>query len=166
MKKVFYKILPSAVTLLVVGADAKTKAIALDKLQGAISSDFPYGGTAVFQNFLSGINFSLNLVANEGAAWGIFSNYPNLLTYTRMGIVLFLLTRLFKNSIRFSKRIAISLICAGAIGNLIDHYKYGYVIDMLHFSFWNYDFPVFNLADSAIFLGALWLILSKGKVRI
>lgn len=152
--------------LVVIGADAKTKKLALIKLQDAISPDFPYGGKAIFQNFLSGIDFSLNLVANQGAAWGIFSNYPNLLTYVRLGIVLFLITRIFKNSIRLSKRCALSLICAGAIGNVLDHYKYGYVIDMLHFSFWNYDFPVFNLADAAIFLGTIWLIFSKGKARI
>lgn len=148
-----------------IGADAKTKSLALLKLQEAISSDFPYGGKAIFHNFLTGIDFSLNLVANQGAAWGIFSNYPKLLTYAREGIVLFLLTRIVKTSIRLSKRMALSLICAGATGNIIDHYKYGYVVDMLHFSFWGYDFPVFNVADAAIFTGSLWLILAKGKVN-
>jgi signal peptidase II len=166
LKKVYYKLLPLALGLFVLGADAKTKKLALLKLQDAFSPEFPYGGKAIFHNFLSGIDFSLNLVANQGAAWGIFSNYPNLLTYARIGIVLFLLTRIFKSSIRLSKRMALSLICAGAIGNVLDHYKYGYVIDMFHFSFWNYDFPVFNLADAAIFLGTLWLVLSKGKVSL
>lgn len=166
MKKVYYKLLPCLIGLLVIGADAKTKALALLKLQEAVSPDFPYGGKAIFHNFLSGIDFSLNLVANKGAAWGVFSNYPKLLTYVRMGIVLFLLTRIFKTSLCLSKRLALSVICAGATGNILDHYKYGYVVDMFHFSFWSYDFPVFNLADAAIFIGTVCLFLAKGKTHI
>lgn len=166
MKKVFYKLIPLIIGLVVVFTDAKTKKLALLKLQGFVSSDFPYGGKVVFQNLFSGIDFSLNLVANKGAAWGVFSDYPELLTYVRIGIVLFLMTRIFRPAVRFVRRVALALICAGAIGNLIDHFKYGYVVDMFHFSFWNYDFPVFNVADVSIFIGTLSLLFSKGKVRL
>lgn len=59
-------------------------------------------------------------------------------------------------------RLALGLILAGALGNLIDRIFLGYVIDFLDFRIW----PVFNLADSAITIGAIllgWLILSPKK---
>ena len=60
--------------------------------------------------------------------------------------------------------LALSLICAGGIGNLIDRLVYGYVIDFLDFRIW----PVFNLADSAITVGAVllcWSILFSKKQK-
>ena len=58
--------------------------------------------------------------------------------------------------------ISLSLILAGALGNLIDRVFYGYVIDFLDFRIW----PVFNVADSAITIGAImlgWLIIFKER---
>ena len=49
-----------------------------------------------------------------------------------------------------------TLILAGAISNVIDTFVYGHVVDMIHFTFWGYDYAVFNLADSAVCLGVFW----------
>jgi len=51
-----------------------------------------------------------------------------------------------------------ALILTGAVGNVLDYFVYGHVIDMLHFVLWTYDFPVFNIADSLITLGVAGLM--------
>jgi signal peptidase II len=56
---------------------------------------------------------------------------------------------------------ALAMILGGAVGNLIDRLWHGYVVDMLHFYWKTWQFPVFNLADSAITLGAICLIVDE-----
>lgn len=155
--------MPYLLGLFILKADEETKQYALEKLPKIFSDKYPYGGKPVFEDFLGGIDFSLNYVQNTGAAWGIFSDYPNLLAYVRIGIVIALFFLIFKTSMRFLQKMALSFIVFGAIGNLIDHFRYGYVIDMFHFNFYGYDFPVFNVADAAIFLGVSFLLLTKSK---
>lgn len=119
---------------------------------------YPYGGIGVFKNFL-GIEFSLSHQINHGAAWGLFADYQMPLLYLRMGlIVLLFIYALFLNK-RSSWNIPLALIIAGATGNVLDYFIYGHVVDMLHFVLWGYDFPVFNIADSAIFIGITSLLL-------
>lgn len=55
--------------------------------------------------------------------------------------------------------LAISLILGGAIGNLIDRISLGYVVDFIHFYYNNSHFPAFNLADSAITLGTILMLI-------
>jgi signal peptidase II len=52
---------------------------------------------------------------------------------------------------------------SGAVGNLIDRALFGYVIDMLDFYIGSYSWPVFNIADSAIFIGAALMIYDSFK---
>ena len=58
---------------------------------------------------------------------------------------------------------AIALILGGALGNLIDRSIYGYVIDFIDVYYQQYHWPAFNIADSAIFVGAILLILDSLK---
>ena len=51
----------------------------------------------------------------------------------------------------------------GALCNILDYFFYGHVIDMLHFVFWGYDYPVFNVADSFICIGVFWLFFASLK---
>lgn len=121
---------------------------------------YPYNGIGVFKNFL-GIEFSIVHATNKGAAWGMLANYQNWLLIFRIVMVgLIINYLLFFNK---NKKIVIplSLVAVGALGNIIDYYLYGHVIDMFHFVFWGYEYPVFNVADSAIFVGIFWIFLSS-----
>ncbi|HKZ00335.1 MAG TPA: signal peptidase II [Rhabdochlamydiaceae bacterium] len=131
---------------------------------------YPYGGIGVFKDW-HGIEFSLTHVINKGAAWGAFASLQKYLLYFRLVIIGGLLTYLFfvKNS--SYKKLALTLIVTGAIGNVIDYFVYGHVVDMFYFVLWGYSYPVFNVADAAIFCGIVMLILSslfqksKGKKK-
>jgi len=57
--------------------------------------------------------------------------------------------------------LALACILGGAIGNVIDRLLYGYVVDFLNFHWHNWHFPAFNVADSAITIGAACLILDE-----
>lgn len=124
---------------------------------------YPYGGIGVFKNF-AGIEFSINHMTNTGAAWGVLGNYQLALIILRIGLIAGLLIYLFYFNHHSSWQLPLILIIAGALGNVIDFFVYGHVVDMLHFVLWGYDFPVFNLADSAISIGiASLFILSFTK---
>ena len=124
---------------------------------------YPYGGIAVFRNVLGGIQFSIVHTTNTGAAWGVLENWPNLLVAIRILFVI-VLSAWFFISKGNKMLIPITLIIAGAIGNLIDFFIYGEVIDYLYFGFWGWPFAIFNLADSSIFIGVVWLFFgSYGK---
>ena len=114
----------------------------------------------IIENF-----FQLNYVENYGAAWGILKNQRHFLVI--LTILIFMALAIYiKTNKNLSKLtlISISLIIGGAIGNLIDRIKMGYVIDFLDVNFGDlYDFPVFNFADSFIVIGTfimLYLILT------
>jgi signal peptidase II len=107
--------------------------------------------------------FSFTLVHNRGAAFGILNNQVPLFVFTSIFAVILIYWELKNNKHRTLYSLALGLILAGALGNLIDRVIFGYVIDFLDFQVW----PVFNLADSAITVGAvllgLNLLSSKGK---
>jgi signal peptidase II len=110
---------------------------------------YPYGGIPVFSDFL-GIQFSLNHAVNKGAAWGVFADYASALLIARLFLIAILVFYFWKQP---SVKIPLILIIAGALGNIVDAFTYGHVVDMFHFVFWGYDYPIFNIADSAICLG-------------
>lgn len=119
---------------------------------------YPYGGIGIFKDFL-GIEFSLSHQINRGAAWGVLANYQTPLLYLRVALIAILVVYAIFINKHASWRFPIALIIAGATGNVVDYFLYGHVVDMLHFILWGYDFPVFNLADSAIFIGVFSLIV-------
>ena len=158
MKKKFF--VSSLVLLLC--ADVLTKYytfLYIPKMSWSFPS-FPFGGVGVFENFL-GISFSLNHVENLGAPWGIFSAHSKLLFFARVVIITTLIfyTSYFNKIKR--RRFPIWLIITGAIGNVVDYLFYGHVIDMFHFVFWGYSYPVFNIADSMICVGIFSLVLQS-----
>jgi len=130
--------------ILISSLDQLTKSIASRNLH--LNQSFP-----VIKNI-----FHLTLVHNRGAAFGIFQNQAFLFILTACLAIAVILTNLKK--IRLEKRVSLrkvslGLIMAGAVGNLIDRLRFGYVIDFLDFRVW----PVFNIADSAITVGAVLL---------
>jgi signal peptidase II len=56
---------------------------------------------------------------------------------------------------------AIAMVLGGAVGNLIDRVWHGYVVDWIHVHYRSFDFPAFNLADSAITLGAICIVIDE-----
>ena len=153
---------PWGLGLLVLGADSLTKAWTHQHLplMSQASPAYPYGGIPIFKNFF-GIEFSLSHMINHGAAWGWGGSYQKWLLALRIGLILALFFYVIAYNTKPLLRFPFALILAGAIGNVIDYFIYGHVVDMFHFVLWGYDFPVFNVADSSIFLGILWLILYK-----
>ena len=123
---------------------------------------YPFGGIGIFRDLL-GIDFSIVHVVNKGAAWGIFSSWKYMLVFLRIAIIIVLFLSNFFWSKAKENRWALMLIIVGATSNVIDFFYYGHVIDMLYFNFWGYSYPVFNIADSAIFIGALLLGLKSIK---
>lgn len=118
---------------------------------------FPYNGIGVFKNFF-GTDFSIVHATNRGAAWSLFSDYQVWLLILRVILVIGLGVYLFFYNKKKDYIIPLSLIFAGALGNIFDYFIYGHVIDMFLFSFYGWDYPIFNVADSAITIGIVWLI--------
>ncbi len=135
-----------------------------------ILNHFDFGESiSVIQNY-----FSITYVRNTGAAFGFLASanpafrVPFFLIVPIVAmVVLGFLYRDLPKDARF-RSMALGLVSGGAIGNLIDRVRLGYVVDFLDFH-WktDYYFPAFNVADSAICLGVGILLLSTvGKKEI
>ncbi len=97
----------------------------------------------------------LTLLHNRGAAFGILKNQAPVFIFTSILaiILIYFNLKIARHKKLSLYNIALSFILAGALGNLIDRLFLGYVIDFLDFRIW----PVFNVADSAITIGAILL---------
>jgi signal peptidase II len=118
--------------------------------------------------------FRLVRVENRGIAFGIFSESPSaftnivlvLISFTAIGLVGVLLWQNPPSAARSGA--ALSLILGGAAGNLLDRLARGHVVDFLDFYIGSYHWPAFNVADSAICIGAatlLWDLLVAQPAR-
>ena len=100
---------------------------------------------------------------NEGAAFSLFSGNVLFLIFITL-IVLFLIYRTInKENVNKIGVLAYGLLLGGILGNLYDRIFYGYVIDYLHFVIFKFNFAIFNLADAAIVIGAILLIVFEGS---
>lgn len=134
------------------------------------SSYYPPDRVSVIEDFLY-----LVYIGNEGAAWGLFSNFKEFLII--MAFIVLALIYLARRHFQLEKpsmQIAFGALIGGILGNLIDRFRLGYVIDFIDIHLpitvpiilpdgrW----PAFNIADSAIVIGLLYyLILSLGESR-
>ena len=98
--------------------------------------------------------FHLTYVENSGAGWGIFSDHTWLLTAVTALIIVAAVTYMVvkrpKNRVFLT---GFTFLIGGAVGNFIDRVRLGYVIDFFDFTL--IDFPVFNVADCFITVGAI-----------
>ena len=100
--------------------------------------------------------FHLTLVHNTGAAFGIFKNNAVFFTAASICAVAFIGWYIGKKErLSFPRGAGLALILGGAAGNLIDRLRFGHVIDFLDFRIW----PVFNVADSAITVGVMLILI-------
>ncbi len=109
--------------------------------------------------------FRLTHTENTGAAFSLFADSPShwrttlLITFSVIAMIV-VLVLLWKQTRAFTVTgIALSLILGGAVGNLWDRVANGRVVDFLLFYVKQYQWPVFNLADSAIVVGASLLVI-------
>lgn len=107
--------------------------------------------------------FKLEYALNTGAAWSILNSHQVIIIVISiiLMIILFMINKNFKNNIR--NNIAFGLVFGGIWGNLVDRIFHGYVIDFLSFKIFNYNYPIFNVADIAVVLGILLLIFAVIK---
>lgn len=151
-EKVSYKLLGFGFLILLCDQLTKAWVYAFLPIIDSSSYWYPYGGVGIFRNF-AGIEFSINHMTNTGAAWGAFGHYQIPLIILRVILIGVLCYYLFFMNRHRLWQIPLVMIIAGAVGNVIDFFIYGHVVDMFHVVLWGYDFPIFNIADSAITLG-------------
>jgi signal peptidase II len=108
---------------------------------------------------------SLSHVRNRGAAFGLLSDWDVpyqsvLLSLLSLGALL-AIAYYFLRLPQASRlpRLALALVLGGAVGNLIDRARLGYVVDFVHAYWRRYQWPDFNVADSAITVGVALLVL-------
>jgi signal peptidase II len=139
--------------------------IVLDQLSKAwIIGHFAFGETLTVFSL-----FNLVLAHNTGAAFSFLNDAGgiqrwlfSIIAIAASGWIILLLRR---HSEQLLFAAALSMILGGALGNLIDRLRYGYVVDFLSFHWNQHYFPAFNLADSAITCGAFLLILDSLKEK-
>lgn len=101
--------------------------------------------------------FHLTYVENRGAAFGMFQNNQIVFIIVALAATIFGLYYLYKKEVNLLGKTAIILIISGAIGNLIDRIRLGFVVDYFDFRIiWDY---VFNIADVFVVVGTILLCI-------
>jgi len=145
--------------------------VALDQLTKAwVVANLPRDGTEI----ALALGFGITHTRNGGAAFGILRDLELriagltidgtvLLGLLSAAVSLGLIIYLLRNGRRLSaiQATAAALVLAGAAGNMIDRLRLGYVVDLIHFKVGSFDFPVFNVADACVVIGAGLLILGS-----
>ena len=114
----------------------------------------PFGGKVLIPGFLN-----LAYAVNYGAAWGFLEGYSWLLVILA-GVVLALITIFHKDlGLQYkANQYCFGMICSGIIGNTIDRIYRGHVVDFIDMRLPGYQWPTYNVADSAIVIGTFWYI--------
>lgn len=150
-----YDLLMFLVGILVISLDQWSKA--------AIRQHFVTCNTGAYIPFPND-HFGLTYACNPGAAFSLFAQGNAILLFVFIGLALVVIGWLY---VRFFKqpslllKLSFGLVLGGAIGNLVDRFRLGYVTDFLLFTIKQigFIFPVFNLADSSICLGIFLLLI-------
>ncbi len=106
------------------------------------------------------IDFLIQYVTNRGGAWGVLASLHKPILIARVLVIMGLFAYLWNEVPPFKKSLFLVFILAGAIGNVLDSFLYGHVIDMFHFLFWGRSYGIFNFADAMIFIGSVGLIFT------
>jgi len=111
---------------------------------------------------------SLIHIRNTGSAFGLLANQAFLIIIIGIASLLVVLLFLrYLSQVTTLSMVSIGLIWGGAVGNLIDRLRFGYVTDFIYFRLWgNFHWPAFNIADAAITVGVFVLIYSFHKAGV
>ncbi|MCA1023354.1 lipoprotein signal peptidase [Halobacillus litoralis] len=135
--------------LVLIILDQWTKYLVVTKME--IGQSIP-----IIENF-----FYLTSHRNQGAAWGILQGqmwFFYIITVVVIGFVIYYLQQMGKQSRLVGT--ALSLILAGAVGNFIDRIFRKEVVDFANTYIFTYDFPIFNVADSALVIGVAFIMIA------
>lgn len=149
--------IPAVIAAVVIILDQLSKAWILSIWPQPYTGEIP-----IIQDWLE-----LTYIQNTGVAFGLFSGVPQLFTFTSLLIVAVAIHFYLKHVPEDHGWLALSLglIVGGAIGNVIDRVRFGYVVDFIK----TFDgrFPIFNIADSSIVVGvfvmAIFLAQSEDR---
>lgn len=152
MKKKYYIGLSLIVAMVILIIDQLTKKI--------ITATMNIGDSyEVIPHFLN-----ITSHRNNGAAWGILSGKMGFF-YIITLIILAVLIIFYIKETKYNAfmQVAISLLFAGALGNFIDRLFNGEVVDFIDTNIFGYDFPIFNIADSSLTIGVIFVIIALVK---
>jgi signal peptidase II len=146
-----------ALSMILIALDQWTKYLALTNLEYRVEVPFIDG----FWNW--------TLAHNYGAAFSFLANASGWQHWFFIGLAFLisivltvLLAKMPRN--RWHEALPYALVVGGALGNVIDRFRFGYVIDFIDWYYKSYHWPVFNIADSCIVVGAgLMLLFSFRK---
>ena len=106
-----------------------------------------YKNLALGQSIPDDFIIKITYARNTGTAFSLFSSYGNLLLIISIFVAIFFtIYFLMIDKPKLTMRLFISLVVAGALGNILDRVRFGYVNDFIDVGFW----PIFNIADSSI----------------
>jgi len=109
------------------------------------------------------LNF--DLVWNRGVTFGMFYNHQEFMPYVLSGFAVLVIGALLRWLWRVEQglvAVAIGMIIGGAIGNIIDRFRFGAVVDFIHVAYYPW---VFNVADSAVVVGVCLLVWDSFRPR-
>lgn len=152
MKKKYYITISLIVAIAILIIDQVTKRIIATTMNIGDS----YEVIPIFLNITSH--------RNNGAAWGILSGKMGFF-YIITIVILIVLVLFYIKEAKYNlfMQVAISLLFAGALGNFIDRLVNGEVVDFVDTNIFGYDFPIFNVADSSLTIGVLFIIIALLK---
>ena len=128
--------------ILIIILDQITKYIAKSSLE--LNQSIP-----IIKNF-----FHITLTTNTGAGFGLLKDNNSVITFITILILGFILFYYDKLPKKGKERISIVLIVSGALSNLFDRIFLGHIIDFIDLRIW----PIFNIADSCITIGVIYLV--------
>lgn len=128
--------------------------VALDQLTKFWVFSYESLRIPIINNFLY-----IGQVKNTGAAWGLLAGNMIIFYIVTIIAICFIIDIYRKSANRpFYFKLSLMLVLAGAIGNFIDRVAFNYVRDFIDVYIFGYDFPLFNIADSALVIGVIIII--------
>ncbi|HEX3046188.1 MAG TPA: signal peptidase II [Bacillota bacterium] len=111
---------------------------------------FPMQSVDIVRGF-----FSITYATNYGAAFGILQSQTLLLIAVSLGVIVTVwINRRKMNGYPWVMQVGLAVALGGAVGNLIDRIRLGFVVDFINFYIW----PIFNVADMAIVIGVVFIL--------
>ena len=131
-------------SILICSVDQLTKFIAM--------SATPFTYTSIIPGLIR-----FNLVKNKGAAFSIFSSFPFILSIVSLTVALVLILWIYsRSSYNYYNAIGLAFLLGGTLGNGLDRWRLGYVVDFIQLV--PINFPIFNFADVSINIALIYIL--------